>query len=73
MNNPANGAPRKPRGWRWWYLLLIAQFIPVLWVPLYNQIDPKILGVPFFYWFQLLLVLMGAIVTAFVYFITERD
>jgi hypothetical protein len=29
-------------------------------------------GIPFFYWYQLLWVLIGAALTAFVYFITER-
>jgi hypothetical protein len=28
-------------------------------------------GIPFFYWFQLALVLVSALVTAFVYFVTE--
>lgn len=58
-------------GWSWWYLLLLAQFIPALWVPFYNSAEPTLLGMPFFYWFQLLLVLICAVVTAFVYFITE--
>ena len=59
------------QGWSWWYLLLLAQFIPALWVPFYNSADPTLLGISFFYWFQLLLVLICAVVTAFVYFITE--
>jgi Protein of unknown function (DUF3311) len=29
-------------------------------------------GIPFFYWYQLLWVLIGAALTAFVYFMTER-
>jgi hypothetical protein len=59
------------RSWSWWYLLLLAQFIPALWVPLYNSAEPSWLGLPFFYWFQLVLVLICAVVTAFVYFMTE--
>lgn len=59
------------RGWNWWYLLLLAQFIPSLWVPFYNSIEPTWLGMPFFYWFQMALVLICAAVTAFVYWITE--
>jgi Protein of unknown function (DUF3311) len=27
-------------GWSWWYLLLIVQFIAVLWVPFYNSAEP---------------------------------
>jgi Protein of unknown function (DUF3311) len=58
-------------GWSWWYLLLLAQFIPALWVPFYNSVEPSFIGLPFFYWFQLALVFVAAAVTAVVYFITE--
>jgi Protein of unknown function (DUF3311) len=27
-------------GWSWWYLLLIVQFVAVLWVPFYNSAEP---------------------------------
>jgi hypothetical protein len=60
------------RAWSPWYLLLLIQFVPALWVPLYNRADPYWFGVPFFYWFQLALVLVSAAVTAVVYFATER-
>ncbi|HEY3919242.1 MAG TPA: DUF3311 domain-containing protein [Stellaceae bacterium] len=62
MESPRN------RGWSWWYLLLIALCVVTLWVPLYNRVDPTFIGMPFFYWFQLLLVIVGAAVTAIVYF-----
>ena len=55
-------------GWSWWYLLLLIQFIGGLWVPFYNRIDPTWIGIPFFYWYQLLCVIIGAILTAIVYF-----
>ena len=35
---------------RW---LLALPFIGLLYVPFYNQIDPVVLGFPFFYWYQL--------------------
>ncbi len=155
------------RDWSWWYLLLLIQFVAVLWVPFYNSAEPhltfdhfpppagtvrltsytannetgpfdvglplfkkganyrrwlevwldgKLLrpvtdwtlsspsgpldaiprpirdaqitfttprtgavqivvdrpGIPFFYWYQLLWVLIGAALTAIVYFMTER-
>jgi len=63
--------PRKSRQ-RWWYLLLLVQFVLCLWVPLYNKLEPSFIGLPFFYWFQLLLVLIGAALTAIVYFATEK-
>lgn len=62
---------RSARGWSWWYLLLLVQFVFALWVPLYNKAEPVLAGIPFFYWFQLLLVFVGAALTAIVYFVTE--
>jgi hypothetical protein len=59
-------------GWRWWYLLFLVQFVAVLWPPFYNHIEPTWLGVPFFYWYQMLWVILSAILTAIVYVATER-
>ncbi len=58
-------------GSRWWYLLLAVQFVAVLWVPFYNSVEPRWGGVPFFYWYQLLWILIGAALTAVVYFATD--
>src|SRR5580704_3423444 len=62
----------RDRAWSPWYLLLLIQFVPSLWVPFYNSVEPTFGGMPFFYWFQLALVLVSAGVTAIVYFATER-
>jgi hypothetical protein len=62
----------RERAWSPWYLLLLIQFIPALAVPFYNRVEPVMGGIPFFYWFQLALVLVSALVTGFVYFVTER-
>jgi Protein of unknown function (DUF3311) len=62
---------RGRNGWSWWYLLFVGLFFVALWVPLYNRVEPTLLGMPFFYWFQLVLILIGAVVTAIVYFATE--
>lgn len=64
---------RKQRAWSWWYLLLLLLFVPSLWVPLYNRVEPTFIGLPFFYWFQLALVVFGAVLTAFVYLVTESE
>jgi uncharacterized protein DUF3311 len=58
-------------GKRWWYLLLIIPFIALLWVPFYNSIQPEFAGIPFFYWYQFLWVIIGAAITAVVYFATK--
>lgn len=52
-------------------MLFIIQFAVALWPPLYNRTEPVALGVPFFYWFQLLWVLVSAVFTAVVYFATD--
>jgi len=58
-------------GWSWWYLLFLIQFIVCLWVPFYNKVDPSWFGIPFFYWYQMLWVIIGAVLTAIVYFATD--
>jgi hypothetical protein len=47
-------------------------FIAMLWVPWYNRIEPQLGGFPFFYWYQLLWVLISSVITAFVYFKTKQ-
>ncbi len=62
---------RHRRGWTWWYLLFLVQFVAVLWPPFFNRLDPRWFGIPFFYWYQLLWVIIGAACTATVYFATR--
>ena len=59
------------RGCRHWLWLLLIPFVAMLWVPFYNTIEPQWLGFPFFYWYQLLWVLISAVITAFVYLKTR--
>ncbi len=65
------GGAGKYRAGSWWYLLFVVQIAVILWPPLYNRVAPSWLGIPFFYWFQLLWVIVGAIITAIVYFVTD--
>ena len=51
----------------WLLLLLILPFIAMLWPPVYNHADPTFIGIPFFYWFQLLWIIITAIIMAVVY------
>ena len=53
----------------WLLILLIIPFIALLYPPFYNSIDPKFIGMPFFYWFQLLWIIITAIIVAVVYFL----
>ena len=63
----------KRERWSWWYLLFVIQFIAVLWPPFYNKAEPALAGLPFFYWYQLLWVIISAVLTAIVYFVTEAQ
>ena len=42
-------------------LLLLIPCVVAVWVPLYNTISPTLSGMPFFYWFQLLLIPISAL------------
>ena len=59
------------RGFHPIYLFLVVPFVALLWVPFYNRIEPELFGIPFFYWYQMLWVIGGAILTAIVYFATN--
>ena len=52
----------------WLLVLLLIPFIAMLWPPFYNYLQPDFIGIPFFYWFQLLWVIITAIIMAVVYF-----
>ena len=66
-----NGTQKKWSVWSWWYLLFVIQYVVVIWPSLYNKVEPTWIGIPFFYWYQLLCVLIGAVLTAVVYFATD--
>jgi hypothetical protein len=59
--------------WSWWYLLFVIQFVAVMWPPFFNKAEPSLAGIPFFYWYQMACVIMGAILTAIVYFATDAE
>jgi hypothetical protein len=63
---------KKRGGWSWWYLLFLLEFVVALWPPFYNKVEPTLIGIPFFYWFQLLWVFVSAAFTAVVYFATSE-
>ena len=62
----------KSGGWSWWYLLFVLEFVVALWPPFYNKVEPTLIGIPFFYWCQLLWVFVSAAFTAVVYFATSE-
>jgi hypothetical protein len=56
----------------WPRLLLIIPFALVVWVPAYNRIEPTLAGIPFFYWYQLAAIVMGAVVVMAVHLLQKR-
>ena len=68
-----NDQGRRGLRWNWWYLLLLVQILAVIWPPFYNKVEPAWEGIPFFYWYQMAGVVVGAILTAIVYFATDHE
>ncbi|GAB1818345.1 DUF3311 domain-containing protein [Herbidospora sp. RD11066] len=65
--------PRSPRSDRspWNWVLLPAVVIPL--VPLlFNHEEPRLLGIPLFYWLQLVFILVSVAATLIVYRVTRR-
>ncbi len=52
---------------------LLAQFVGALWVSSYARLTPRLLGFPFFYWYQLLWVVLGAVLTGAAYLLVRSD
>ncbi len=63
---------RPPRRNTWAYWLLLIPFVALLWVPFYNAAEPSWQGIPYFYWYQFLWILISSVLTAFVYVVTDR-
>jgi uncharacterized protein DUF3311 len=55
----------------WWNLLLLIPFIGLLWVPFYNRTEPSIFGIPFFYWYQFVWVLLASLLIYAVHVLTD--
>ena len=52
---------------RAWLLLLLVPFFALFWVPFFNKIEPTLFGLPFFYWYQFLWVLITPALTWIVF------
>lgn len=49
------------------YACLLLPFCAVLWVPAYARATPTLVGLPFFYWYQLMWVFVTAALMAVAY------
>lgn len=65
---PARPAPYVVAG----ILLALGIIVPLI-VPLYARKDPELFGMPFFYWFQILEVILEAILLWIVYTIVIKE
>ena len=55
-----------------WYVLLLLQYVLSLCVPFYNSAEPYLAGIPFFYWYQLVWIPLGALLLYPIYRAEER-
>jgi hypothetical protein len=55
--------PRRP----WLWLILLAPYVALLWLPFYNGTQPSLFGFPFFYWYQFLWVPITSLLMYAVY------
>jgi uncharacterized membrane protein len=53
-------------------LLLLPAVVLPLWVALYDRDDPRLLGFPFYYWFQFALILLAVALTLPAYVLALR-
>lgn len=49
------------------HLLLVIPLVGTLLPWFYNRTDPRLFGIPFFYWYQLVWIPIGVVCTLIVY------
>ncbi len=57
-----------------WILIIVLLIPPVvlpLWVPLYDKTEPELNGWPFFFWFQMALILFATAMTVIAFAISR--
>lgn len=70
-------APRAPRSrtsgtWVLVHLLLLPAVVVPLLVPLFDTDEPRLLGFPFFFWFQFALIPCAAVLTSAAFLLSRR-
>ncbi|MEU4208896.1 DUF3311 domain-containing protein [Streptomyces sp. NPDC026206] len=51
---------------------LAVPFAAMLWVDSYSRLTPAFIGIPFFYWYQMLWVVLSTLLTVAAYVIVRR-
>jgi hypothetical protein len=65
--------PRRRGVNKGWYWLLLVPLLGVLITPIYNSDDPTLIGIPFFYWYQMVWIPLSVVCTVLVYRKTRGD
>jgi hypothetical protein len=69
-----SASPHKnPARWGTVAVLLAGTLAAALWVPLYTRDRPRVAGFPFFYWYQIVLVPLVAVVCWICYLLLKTD
>ena len=66
---PVKGAPHRAH---WIRVILLLPLVAMAWVSSYNSVEPSFAGIPFFYWYQLLWILLAALLVTIVYRVEKR-
>lgn len=53
------------------FALLLGESVVILIPSIYGKATPKLFGIAFFYWFQLLWIIVGMVVTGIAYLLFE--
>jgi hypothetical protein len=52
-------------------VILLPAIVVPLWVPLYDKVDPRLNGWPFFFWFQMALIIFATTCTVIAFMISR--
>ncbi|MDX3095927.1 DUF3311 domain-containing protein [Streptomyces sp. ME01-24h] len=52
---------------------LVIPFVAMLWVGSYAKLTPQFIGIPFFYWYQMLWVFLSSGLTYVAYVLVRRE
>ncbi|HLY01310.1 MAG TPA: DUF3311 domain-containing protein [Candidatus Cybelea sp.] len=53
-------------------MLLLLPVVGTLWVPFYARLEPRLFGIPFFYWYQIVWIVLGSLLIGAVLLLTRN-
>ncbi len=57
---------------RLWRALLLVPVLAALIVPIFNRVEPALCGFPFFYWYQMLLIVLCSGAIGLIFLLEDR-